>query len=130
MGFAREQVFDYDASVVGCCAAGMVLITKVTTGEPLPETTGLAVRPKIRGTPLKAQRSSAGRHGDGGGLHCAGIGSGPPLSAPPRTAACRVPADLPGGSAAGVMRSPVGTVWDLRCRYAEDTAIVMQAIEA
>ena len=56
IGAFKEQVFDYDASVVEMLRdAGAVLIAKLTTGELAAATTGSAGRPRARGIRRRAR---------------------------------------------------------------------------
>src|SRR5687767_1757153 len=131
----KEQVFDYDASVVEMLRdAGAVLIAKVTTGELAGGDNWFGGQTKSPWDPTQGSSGSSAGPSSATAAGCIGFGigtetSGSILSPAARCGLAGLRPTFGRISRYGVMalswtQDRLGPI----CRYAEDTAIVMQAI--
>ncbi len=131
----KEQVLDYDASVVEMLRdAGAVLIAKVTTGELAGGDNWFGGQTKNPWDPTQGSSGSSAGPSSATAAGCIGFGigtetSGSILSPAARCGLAGLRPTFGRVSRYGVM----ALSWTLDrlgpiCRYAEDTAIVMQAI--
>src|SRR5262245_29289631 len=131
----KEQVFDYDASVVEMLRdAGAVLIAKVTTGELASGDNWFGGQTKNPWNPTQGSSGSSAGPSSATAAGCVGFGigtetSGSILSPSARCGLAGLRPTFGRISRYGVMalswtQDRLGPI----CRYAEDCAIVMQAI--
>ena len=131
----KEQVFDYDASVVEMLRdAGAVLIAKLTTGELAAGDNWFGGQTKNPWDPTQGSSGSSAGPGSATAAGCVGFAigsetSGSILSPSARNGVAGLRPTFGRISRYGVMalswtQDRLGPM----CRYAEDTAIVMQAI--
>jgi Asp-tRNA(Asn)/Glu-tRNA(Gln) amidotransferase A subunit family amidase len=131
----KEQVFDYDASVVEMLRdAGAVLIAKLTTGELAAGDNWFGGQTKNPWDPTQGSSGSSAGPSSATAAGCVGFGigtetSGSILSPSARCGLAGLRPTFGRTSRYGVMalswtQDRLGPI----CRYAEDCAIVMQAI--
>jgi Asp-tRNA(Asn)/Glu-tRNA(Gln) amidotransferase A subunit family amidase len=131
----KEQVLDYDASVVEQLRdAGAVLIAKVTTGELAGGDNWFGGQTKSPWDPTQGSSGSSAGPASATAAGCIGFGIGTETSGSilSPSARCGLPGLRPtfgrisryGCMALSWTQDRLGPI----CRYAEDTAIVMQAI--